>query len=235
MNAVEMDPRDRSSTFRVGAVCAIAAGILTATAAITYLMLPSAQRVAVKGAELLPSLAAEPGLLKAEFWQLALVGIAGLGLVPALARLVADQFPGLVRWFANIALVGYAVMAVSYFLTLGRLPQIATAYVAGDESTKAALLATWRSSLDLQAYWQFVAVGVFILLVSVLALRSRRLPAALCYLGVALGILHFLAPLGVGISDASFITGVVAVAIVLAPIWYVWTGLALWRLADQER
>lgn len=234
LNAAETHSGDRSSTFRVGAVCAIAAGILTATAAITYLMLPSAQRVAVKGAELLPSVAADPGLLKAEFWQLALVGIAGLGLVPALSRLVADQSPGLVRWFANIALVGYAVTAVSYFFTLGRLPQIATAYVAGDGSTQAALLATWRSSLDLQAFWQFVAVGLFILLVSVLALRSRHLPAALCYLGVALGILHFLAPLGVGMSDASFITGVVAIAIVLAPIWYVWTGVALWRLADQE-
>lgn len=229
-----MDARDRSSTFRIGAACAIAAGILTATAAITYLLLPSAQRVAVKGAELLPSLAADSALLKAEFWQLALVGIAGLGLVPALARLVVDGLPGLVRWFANIALVGYAVMSVSYFLTLGRLPQIATAYVSGDESTKAALLATWRSSLDLQAYWQFVAVGLFILLVSVLALRLQRLPTALCYLGIALGVLHFLAPLGVGIGQASFITGVVAIAIVLAPIWYVWTGLALWRLAGQE-
>jgi hypothetical protein len=228
-----MRVRDRSSTFRVGALCAIAAGILTATAAVTYVALPSAQRVGIKGAELLPSLAADNGLLKAEFWQLALVGIAGLGLVPALSRLVADGFAGLVRWFANIALVGYAVMAVSYFLTLGRLPKLATAYVAGDESTRAALLATWRSSLDLQAYWQFVAVGVFILLVSVLALRLGRLSAPLCYVGVALGVLHFFAPLGVGLWNASFITAVVAIAIVLAPIWYVWTGMALWRLAEQ--
>jgi hypothetical protein len=212
-------------------MCAVGAGILTATAAATYLLLPSDQRVAVKGTVLLPSFAADQLTLKAEFWQLALVGVLGLGLVPALVKLVAGGFDGLVRWFANIALVGYAVMAVSYFLTLGRLPKVAEAYVAGDEPTRAALLATWRSSLDLQAYWQFVAIGLFILVFSLVALRLARLPAALCYLGIGLAVLHFLAPLGVGISEPSFITGVVAVATVTAPIWYVWTGVVTWRLA----
>lgn len=221
------------STFRVGGACAIAAGVLTATASITYLLLPADQRVAVKGTVLLPSVAADQATLKAEFLQLALVGVVGLGLVPALVRLVSGEFQGLVRWFANIALVGYAVTAVSYFLTLGRLPKVAAAYVAGDDSTKAALLATWRSSLDLQAYWQFVAVGLFVLLVSVLALRMQRLPAALGYLGIAFGILHFLAPLGVGLAEPSFITGVVAAAIVLAPVWYVWVGVVVWRLGGR--
>lgn len=224
--------RERASFYKVGAISAVAAGVLTAAASIVYLLLPLEQRVAVSGAELLPSLAADSALLKTEFFLLALVGVAGLGLVPALVRLVSDANPGLVRWFANIALVGYAVMAVSYFFSLGRLPNLATAYVAGDESTKAAILATWRSSLDLQAYWQFVAVGLFILLVSYLALRLSRLPAALSYFGIALGVLHFLAPLGVGLKETSFITGVVAVAVVLAPIWYVWMGYTMWRFAE---
>lgn len=232
MEAAVQSAQERSSIMRVGGVSAIAAGILTATAAITYLLLPTAQRAAIKGAELLPSFAADPGTLKAEFWQLALVGIMGLGLVPALVRLVSGRAAGLVRWFANIAVTGYAVMAVSYFLTLGRLPNIASAYVAGDDSTRAALLATWRSSLDLQAYWQFVAVGAFIVLVSVLTLQLKRLPTALGYLGIAFGVLHFMTPLGVGMAEPSFITGVVAVGAALAPIWYVWIGVVMWRLAE---
>jgi hypothetical protein len=233
MEVTDAPPGERSSILKWGAACAWAAGVLTATAAITYLIMPSEQRAAIKGVELLPSFAADPGLLKAEFWQLALVGIAGLGLVPALSRLVSAGSPGLVRWFANIAFVGYAVSAVSYFLTLGRLPGVADAYVAGDASTKAALLAVWRSSLDLQAFWQFVAVGLFILLFSVLALRLSVLPVPLCYLGIAAGILHFFAPLGVGLKEASFLTAVVAVATVLAPIWYIWVGVATWRIAEQ--
>ena len=225
--------REPASTLRVGGACAIAAGVLMATAAITYLLLPGSQRAAVGGAELLPSVAAGHALLTAEFWQLALVGIVGLGLVPALSRLVADGAPGLVRWFANIAFVGYAVTAVSYFFTMGRLPTVAKAYVAGDEPTRAALLALWRSSLDLQAYWQFAAVGLFVLLVSGLALRLERLPAGLGVVGIAFGVLNLLVPLGIGMWNPSFISVLVGISIVIAPVWYVWVGTVLWRRADR--
>lgn len=143
-----------TSVSRVGGFCGIAAGLLTLAAAVTYLLLPAAQRAAVGGAEILPSVAAGAGVLKTEFVLLALVGVFGLGFVPALARLVMDGKEGLVRWTGTIATVGYAVTTASYFFALGRLPRLAAAFVAGDESTQAALLATWRRSLDLQGYWR---------------------------------------------------------------------------------
>jgi len=223
-----------SSVLRVGAMCSVAAGILTLAAAITYLVMPSAQRAAVGGTELLPSVASGAGMLKLEFVLLALVALFGLGLVPALAQLVREASEGLVRWIGTIATVGYALTAASYFFAMGRLPKVAAAYVAGDESTKAALLATWRSSLDLQGYWQFLAVGAFIVLVSLLALRLGRLPAVLCYLGLVIGLLSVLAAVGSGATAPTFLTGVVAVATVLAPIWYGWTGLVLWRRAAAQ-
>ena len=220
-----------SSVFRVGAVCGVAAGILTLAAAVAYLVLPSDQRAAVGGAKLLPAVAAGAATLKVEFVLLALVGIVGLGLVPALARLVEEGSEGLVRWGATVATVGYAVTSASYFFAMGRLPKVAAAYAAGDESTRAALLATWRSSLDLQGYWQFLAVGAFVVLVSLLALRLGRLPAPLCYLGFVIGLLSVLATIGSGSAAPTFLTWVVALATVFAPAWYVWTGLILWRRA----
>lgn len=223
-----------SSVLRVGSFCAYAAGILTFAATIIYLLLPAEQRVGVGGAELLPSVAEDSALLQTEFVLLALVGIAGLGLVPALVRLVEEGSPGLVRWIGTIATVGYAVTAVSYFFSLGRLPQVAQGFAAGDESTQAALQTVWRSSLDLQGFWQFLAVGGLIIVVSGLALKLDRLPRALSYLGLALGLVHALASVGSVIRAPAFIDWIVAFAVIVAPIWYVWIGRELLRRVPAE-
>ena len=222
-----------SSVARVGGLCGFAAGLLTLVAAVLYLLLPPEQRAAVGGAELLPSVAAGAGILRLEFIVLALVGIFGIGLVPALARLVEDANAGLVRWMATLATVGYAITSASYFFTLARLPAVAAAYAEGDESTRAALLGVWRSSLDLQGYWQFVAVGGFVVVVSWYAARLGRLPNALAAVGVAMGALSILATVASGARAPSFLTAVVGVGgVVIAPVWYVWTGAQLWRRAD---
>lgn len=218
-----------SSILRVAGACAALAGIFTLAAAVVYLLLPSEQRAAEGGAVLLPSVAEGAGTLQVEFVLLALVGVFGLGVVPGLVRLVEDASPGLVRWLGTLATVGYAVTSASYFFAMGRLPRVADAYVAGDESTRAALLATWRSSLDLQGYWQFLAFGAFVVLVSVLAMRLTLLPPALCWLGLLVGALSVLATIGSGTSRPSFLTGVVAAAAVVVPAWYFWVGIEMYR------
>jgi hypothetical protein len=227
-------PATESSVLRVGAFCAYAAGIFTLAATIVYLLLPAEQKVGVGGAELLPSVAAGAGLLKLEFVLLALVGIAGLGLVPALVRLVEEGSPGVVRWAGTIATVGYAVTAVSYLFSLGRLPQVAEGFASGDESTQAALQAVWRSSLDLQGFWQFLAVGALIVVVSGFGLRLSRLPRVLSYLGLALGSMHLLASVGSVIRAPEFLNWIVGLGVIVGPVWYVWIGLVLGRFADSR-
>lgn len=227
MQDASTDRSGRASVLRVGGVCGIAAGILTLAAAITYLVLPADQRAAVGAAKLLPSVAAGAATLKTEFVLLALVGVFGLGLVPGLVRLVEGANNGVVRWMGTIATVGYAVTTASYFFAMGRLPKVAAAYVAGNDSTKAALLAVWRSSLDLQGYWQFLAVGVFVVTVSIYGLRLGVLGRWPGYLGLVMGVLSILATIGSGAMAPSFLTAVVAVSIVVAPVWYVWVGSTL--------
>jgi len=219
-----------SSVSRVGGFCACAAGALTLAAAVTYLLLPADQRAAVGGAKLLPSVAAGSGVLRVEFILLALVGVFGLGLVPALVRLVREANEGIVRWAGTVATVGYALTTASYFFALGRLPMVAATYAAGDESTQAALLAVWRSSLDLQGYWQFLAVGVFVAVVGWYALRLGRLTPALNYVGIVMGLLSVLATIGSGMRAPGFLIAIVSIGgVVVAPVWYIWTGLVLWR------
>lgn len=217
------------SLARVGAIAAIVLGLLQTLASILYLLLPTDLRVGVPGARLLPAFHRDPSLLPLDLTLLALVGVAGLAVVPAVSALVRAGADGLVGWTATLATVGYAVSAVSYFLTLGRLPKVADAYVAGDAATKAAIIPFWKSTLDWQGFWQFAAIGVWILVVSLLALRSRALSAPLAYAGLALGVLSILAPIGVIQGNSGFLNILVALAVILSPIWYIWMGLALWQ------
>jgi hypothetical protein len=134
--------------------------------------------------------------------------------------------------------VGYAVSAVSHLLEAARLPKIADAYVAGDASTKAVLAPIWRSSLDLHSLWQFAAVGIWIVIVSALALANRQF-RWLAYFGLVVGVLYCLTPITVIQANSTLLNILVAVVGVgLATIWYVWMGLELWsnaRVGTNQR
>jgi hypothetical protein len=216
-----------------GAIAAFAVAVIQALASVVYLLLPANLRVGAPGAQLLPAYHRDPGLLPLEFILLALVGVVGLAVVPAVSALVGSRENGLLRWAATLATVGYAVSAVSHLLEAARLPKIADAYVAGDASTKAVLAPTWRSSLDLHSLWQFAAVGIWIVIVSALALANRQF-RPLAYFGLVVGVLYCLTPIAVIQTNSTLLNILVAVlGVGLATVWYVWMGLELWRAARQ--
>ena len=149
-----------NSLLKLGGTCAVLLGITGALASLTYLLLPADQRLGVPAARILPSIAQGSMLLNLQFLELTLMGVFGLAVVPALSELVRAENAGWVRWTSNLALVGYAVTAVSSFFSFGRLPGIAAAYVAGEAATQAALTPIWRSSFDLHGLWGYGAVGL---------------------------------------------------------------------------
>lgn len=209
---------------RVGGVCAMLVGILTVMAGITYLFLPDAQRLQVPGAELLPSFAEDGNVLRLELLELGLVGIFGLGAVAGLSRLVAADHGGWLRWAGTVATVGFAVTAVGQFLAIERLPRVADAFVAGDEATRAALAAVWKSTLDPYALFGFGGVGFWILVLSIIGLRERGGLRSLWSLGIAVGIMYELVPLGQLLESSALILFTGAAGGILAAVWYVWAG-----------
>jgi Domain of unknown function (DUF4386) len=216
---------------RVGGTAALLVGVLSVSGALTYLFLPADQRVGIEGDRLLPSFARDPILLQALLWQLALIAVLGIAVVSALSRRVRAANEGWVTWTSILAIAGLALTAAGHLLTLSRLPKIADAFVAGDPSTKAALLPIWRSTLDPQALLGYGAVGVWILVASLLALRTRALPQALAGFGVAVAILHWLIPAGLATSNQGVLGVVIAAFAVASATWYVWLGTALRRAA----
>lgn len=99
----EEEPMKQNSVSQFGGVCAMLLGVVSTLAGMTYLLLPPEQRLEVPGAQFLPSYAANPTMINLISCQLALIGILGLAIVPAIAQLVQSENEGWVRWTSSLA------------------------------------------------------------------------------------------------------------------------------------
>jgi Domain of unknown function (DUF4386) len=217
------------SLFKLGGACAILLGIVDALSSITYLLLPADQRLGVPAAKILPSIAQGATLLKLQILELAVIGILGLIVVPAFSEVFKSQNEGWVRWASNLALLGFAVAAVSNLFSFARLPAIAAAFVAGDASVKAALVPIWRSTLDLYGIWNDGVIGVWILVLSLLTLNGKIFPRILAILGVLAGIGLLLIPLAFILKTPSLFLLAAILGGITSTIWMIWAGAIVGR------
>ena len=223
-----MDTTDRSLA-RLGGFCAILLGLISAAGSALYVILPADLQASVPAPRFLPAFAKDSMVLVAIFWSQAAVGILGLAVVPAVTRVVAEVHQGWSRWMSNLAIVGFAVSSVGYFLSLERLPRIAAAYVAGDLSTQAALAAVWKSSIDLFGVWGYGAVGAWVFVISVLAFRASRFTVPLNIVGLAAGVVYFMVPVATIFKVQALISLAAVVGVPIGLVWYLWVGYRLLR------
>jgi hypothetical protein len=166
--------------------------------------------------------------LQLEMLALAAMGVLGLAVVGPIRRLVDGDEPWL-RWTSNLALVGFAVGAVGNTLVMGKLPGIASAFVAADDANKGVIATFWRTTLDPVGLWQFGAVGVWLIVVGLVAWRRGRLAPLGAYLAIAAGVSHLIIPL-VLLASAQPALAILAVIFALViVVWFGWVGLLLWR------
>jgi len=221
---------NKQNLYSVGGLFAILLGLTKIWTAISYLIIPADQRAAVPGKVFLPAYAQGHGLLNSLFWAEALVGVFGLAIVPALARwLVNQRNEGWVKWTSALATVGFAVSAIGYFLTLARLPGIATAFVNGDPSTQAALAVTWRSTPDLFGFWGYGAIGIWMLCVSLIMLQRADISKVFAIIGLLTGVLSILVAAGTYFKFQPLLLLGAAAGGIAAPVWFIWLGLLLRR------
>lgn len=215
---------------KLGGTCSILAGVSYVLIGITYLLLPAAHRVGADPSQYFPSFAQNPTLSLLMYWEFAVGAVLAIAAVLAISEIVRPANEGWVRWTSNLAYLGFAVTAISYFRALAVQPRRAAAYVAGDASTQAAIAASVAFNLDPQGWLRFGCVGLWVLVVSVLALRSDALPKALAYVGIAVTILYWFAVAG-EVLQIELLTAIAAGlgGIIAAPIWYIWMGLTLRR------
>ena len=106
--------------------------------------------------------------------------------------------------------------------------------------TKAAIEVSGPFSLDPQGWLGFGAVGLWVMVVSLLALRVGAWPTLLAYIGLATALAYWLIVAGFVFNQETLFTiGAALGGILLAPLWYIWAGLRLrqagWTLNGVHR
>jgi hypothetical protein len=226
---------------KLGGTCSILTGVTIIVTAVLYLLLPREQQDACHCPEtFLASLAHSSMLYVAEYVVFALSSLLAIAAVLAISASVRAAHDGWVRWTSTLAIIGQAVNAVDAIRRAALDPAKAMAYVHGSATVKAALTVPGAlQGLDPQGWLRLGAVGLWILVVSLLALRSgifdpgERLgtwPKPLAFLGMVGAIVYSLVVVGQVVQTPSLIVILAGVGgVILIPLWYIWLGLRLRR------
>jgi len=218
---------------KLGGTCSILLAVSYIVIGITYLPSPPEQQQIVglytNPGAFLESFAKDSTLLTVEFWAEALGVLLGIAAVLAISESVRSANEGWVHWTSALAIIGLAITAIDDFRFLALTPGRAAAYMRGDAAVKAALTVPGAlEGLDPHHWLRLGAVGLWVLVVSLLALRGGTWPKPLAYVGVGTAIAYWLAVAGVVFQIPSALTIIAGVgAIILAPLWYIWLGLRL--------
>jgi hypothetical protein len=214
---------------KLGGTCSILTGASIIVTAVMYLLLPSEQQDACGCPDqFLASLAHTPTLYVAESGLFALSSLVAIAVVPAIYETVRATHVGWARWSSTLAIIGFAVNAIDQIRHAALQPPQATAYLQGDAAVRAALTAPGAlQALDPQGWLRLGAVGLWILVVNLLALRGGTWPKPLALVGIVGAIVYSLVVVAQVAQIQSLIVILAGGGVFLIPLWYIWLGLRL--------
>lgn len=223
-----------NTTRRLGGTCSILVGISYLVLGIAHLVSPAEQKFGPLSV-FYASYAQNPTFALIQYWSIVLGALLAIAVVPAVSQIVQAANEGWVRWTSHLAIIGFAVTALDYFRPIAVMSARATAFVNGDAVTKAGMLVPGSfAGLDPDHWMSFGAVGFWVFVVSLLAIKSTLWPRMLAYVGILAALAYWLAVAGFALDAGVLVTvGAVAGGGILGPIWYIWLGLMLRREPAQ--
>jgi hypothetical protein len=220
---------DRTSMAKTGSICSLLAGALLVVSGAAFFLL--AGRFDYGSLESMSayfsSVPAASTILAIVNGGAALASFLAVAGVLALSDRVRPAHEGLVRWTSTLAIIGYAILAVSDIADLYQIKQMATGYAQVDPSAQSALEVMGIGSLDPSLILRFITIGPWFLAAGWFSLRNGQLPKVLAWLGVIAGIvaLLFVVVSFFGLQTLTMIT--ITMTLVFHPLWLIWTGIIL--------
>lgn len=224
-----------NSVRKVGGVSSILLGISYALIGITYVFLSHGEKVVGVG---------DPAVYYTTFlqnktpamilyWLTAIGGVFGIAAVQGISEIFDSLNKGWVKWTGFMAAFGFAIKALDSFRGLTLVSMRAEAWVAGDASTRAAIGAT-RLTFDYYGWFTFGAVGLWVLVVSLLISRKHLLPQSLGYIGIICALSYELVMSGFIFVSVTVLTIGLGVGTIAGTVWYTWSGIELLRINSKE-
>jgi hypothetical protein len=168
-----------------------------------------------------------------EFWTLALGALLAFGAIPAISERVRMVAEGWVRWATGLALLGFATVAMIALHNIARHPIVAEVYVNSPEVARTAIAAEPLLFIDPHGWLRFGVVGLWLLAVNILAIRGGIGPRFVGYIGIVVAFLYWMLVAGFVTSNETFVSVVAIVGGALASLWYIWTGVLVYRVQHQ--
>lgn len=221
------------SVRRVGGWCAIGVAVAYVVAAALYFVAPAGLR-SNEAPLYWRAVIDYPQLAVAGSWVIAVSGILGLGAVAAISAFVRSTNAGWVNWMQNLALMGFALTAVSSArqatVTYDRAARFFCGECTVEDNFRKIIDVTQQLvPLDPGGLFTFGGIGLWVLTVSTLALRGHAFPATISAIGIALAAAYFVAVISNLTGADPLRTIAFAVGAILALAWYGWIGMELRR------
>ncbi len=226
VSEIDVGLESKRAPAKLGGTCAMIVGLLNVLLILYVVATPTEQRNDT--ATMLQFHAQNPAVYTVNWINLGLTAVLSLAAVaPAVSDLVHSESKELVRATTLLAIVGWAVMALSFLTLIGKTPELAHNYVTGDSVAQKALEATGIHQLDPQGWLIFGGPGIWWILVNVLAWRRRRWPRLLALVGILGGTCYLLTILAAVLRVEAFNLIAAGGGAIVSPVWHLWMGARL--------
>jgi hypothetical protein len=227
-----------NSVYKLGSVASVIVGISYVVIGITGVLFPSNLGGVPDVQSPFMYWDANKTMLLTQWWVMFIGAVFALAMIPAVSGAVQYLNEGWARWTSTLAIIAFVVSILDNYWSIVYTDARAHAFITGDEAIRATLSVPGApQAIDVQGWLANGAVGLWVLVISVLALRHQVWHKGLAYLGIFGAFVYFLALIAQVVPDLVYSGAIVYVGVlgaIVAPIWFTWMGIHLWRVASQE-